>query len=611
MPKGLTRTYSVSSFPELVPDALVIRRKTHPTLYFEDDHNRCSSYRCSSPSLDRSTSGSSGERFEAACPQVLSEIPSGQGEKDGENYGLQTEEGSAAGGEAGVENSEGEIQSQKSLDETQGQNPDGGFNCNREADSQNDGTKAKDAAEDTVKVDQEDNEPTADVIGGDTRGASSSAGSNIATDYESTPVVVPQEKKKTRYRCTFCWRLSSQFKPVGPEARIACRGCWKRSWDLAVCWGCGELIARDGREAGVAAFGWCFWHLECFGCLVCRQPLTLCGAAKVGEQGIEVQSVPICEDCEDVSDTEGSQPSSVDHIDGAIRHVVGGLEEEDTNIRDISWATSNRQYPIRLQQGANMVRSTPRKITPPKWMDLLPSRRDPSPSSASHITFPSQITQHPFLALGLLEPEVIKGASLVPTIPGTRQSSTFNSSLSPSEKDSAWLSIIAELSNPSAALPLHVPKIRHASLHPRKPLPPSGPHALPTPTPTSPSPTTCPVCQYPILPLEPNTILNEHAYHLSCASCRICRRPIHPTSRATTDSAEPKDRFILFNSRPSHKRCVNKSVEGILLRMDDRGRNAADTLGRTSRNVSKTDPVLARELAGFWSVRKKRGEFGG
>ena len=611
MPKGLTRTYSVSSFPELVPDALVIRRKTHPTLYFEDDHNRCSSYRCSSPSLDRSNSGSSREMFEAACPQVLSEIPSGQGEKDGENYGLQTEEGPAAGGEVGVEDSEGEIQSQEGLDETQGQDSNGGFNCDREADSKNDGTEAKDAAEDTSKVDQKDNEPAADVIGGDTRSDSPSAGIYIATDYKSTPVVVPQGKKKTRYRCTFCWRLSSQFKPVGPEARIACRACWKRSWDLAVCWGCGELIARDGREAGVAAFGWCFWHLECFGCLVCRQPLTLCGPAKVGEQGIEVESVPICEDCEDVSDTEGSQPSSVGHIDGAIQHVLGGLEEEDTNTTDISCAPPHQQQPLSLQRRAHVVKSTPRKITPPKWMDLLPSKRDPSPSSAPHITLPSQITQHPFLALGLPEPEADKGASLAPTIPGTRQPTSFKDSLSPSQKDSAWLSIIAELSSPSAPLSLHVPKIRHASLHPRKPLPPSGPHALSTPTSTSPSPTTCPVCQYPILPLEPNTILNERAYHPSCASCRICKRPIHLTSRPTTDPVEPKDSFILFNNRPSHRRCVNKSVEGILLRMDDRGRNAADTLGRTSRNVSKTDPVLARELAGFWSVRKKRGEFGG
>jgi hypothetical protein len=86
-----------------------------------------------------------------------------------------------------------------------------------------------------------------------------------------------QRKKKPKQikeRCTFCWHTTQHIKIVGRDARVASYNCWKRLWDLAVCWSCGEMITRTDHEE-VVSLGWCLWHRSCFGCLFCRVPMTV------------------------------------------------------------------------------------------------------------------------------------------------------------------------------------------------------------------------------------------------------------------------------------------------------------------------------------------------
>jgi hypothetical protein len=137
------------------------------------------------------------------------------------------------------------------------------------------------------------------------------------------------------FLCTFCWIpqfAPSKPKTVGATSRISCETCWRAILDLSICWVCGEMVLRGDH---LISLGWCFWHLACFSCLLCKTPLGserleelveeeafgLFEGVKRGKRdlldegvpiqrrkvrlgAIELERVPVCEECErkDVSD---------------------------------------------------------------------------------------------------------------------------------------------------------------------------------------------------------------------------------------------------------------------------------------------------------------------
>lgn len=81
----------------------------------------------------------------------------------------------------------------------------------------------------------------------------------------SKPAAVP-------YICTFCHHIVTPTEPdskprtIGRSTRLACEACYDAILKLAVCWVCGEVVAR-GEDC--VSLGWCFWHRACYGCLFC------------------------------------------------------------------------------------------------------------------------------------------------------------------------------------------------------------------------------------------------------------------------------------------------------------------------------------------------------
>jgi len=87
-----------------------------------------------------------------------------------------------------------------------------------------------------------------------------------------------------------------------------CKSCWCAVLDLSICWVCGECVVR-GEE--VVSLGWCFWHMSCFGCLLCGKSLSgkgywrdndgsadvREGNEKNKERGVELDMVPLCDWC--------------------------------------------------------------------------------------------------------------------------------------------------------------------------------------------------------------------------------------------------------------------------------------------------------------------------
>lgn len=111
------------------------------------------------------------------------------------------------------------------------------------------------------------------------------------------------------FLCTICWQ--TQYPPctprvLGSHARIVCARCWKAVLDLSICWACGEVIVR-GEE--IVSLGWCFWHRNCFGCLLCGTRLKL-DAGDVQSMGVELTSVPMCDWCR--VETEGQGKDQVE-----------------------------------------------------------------------------------------------------------------------------------------------------------------------------------------------------------------------------------------------------------------------------------------------------------
>ncbi|KAI6246146.1 hypothetical protein HI914_05384 [Erysiphe necator] len=121
------------------------------------------------------------------------------------------------------------------------------------------------------------------------------------------------------FLCTICWQYQPRgIKPkiLGQSARIVCEKCWCAVIDLSICWVCGDIVVR-GDE--IVSLGWCFWHISCFGCLVCGTQITLPkneNKSKIGSEkfmgnfngssskGVELESVPLCHVCEIEMDGE-------------------------------------------------------------------------------------------------------------------------------------------------------------------------------------------------------------------------------------------------------------------------------------------------------------------
>ena len=151
--------------------------------------------------------------------------------------------------------------------------------------------------------------------------------------FSSLPV-----RANTSFACIICHQtqdtsaptfqqLESDLLAVNPPKTTnhqVCSTCQSAILDLSICWACGECIVR-GND--VVSLGWCFWHRLCFGCLVCNTPLApplpcsaspmermcrnvdpdeddaensgkRCGAASSRCTGVELDSIPLCPDCE-------------------------------------------------------------------------------------------------------------------------------------------------------------------------------------------------------------------------------------------------------------------------------------------------------------------------
>jgi hypothetical protein len=142
-----------------------------------------------------------------------------------------------------------------------------------------------------------------------------------ASELTTDPQVSPSQSHAV-FTCTICWQHQphgSKPKLLGTSARIVCYSCWRAVLDLSICWVCGECIVR-GEE--VVSLGWCFWHIGCFGCLICRNRINVLqyhnhsperakwhGAGDAGfgcgrTVGIELDTVPLCNVCSVELDTE-------------------------------------------------------------------------------------------------------------------------------------------------------------------------------------------------------------------------------------------------------------------------------------------------------------------
>jgi hypothetical protein len=138
--------------------------------------------------------------------------------------------------------------------------------------------------------------------------------------------------------------------------------------DLSICWVCGEYIVR-GNE--VVSLAWCFWHQECFGCLVCGERLALPDlkrAKKWGfwdgrgrRKGVELESVPLCRACEHEMLAEDAEKerekerererernlTQVVGLDGGVA-MVGEREdmlmheEDERRVESTRWGNSKR-----------------------------------------------------------------------------------------------------------------------------------------------------------------------------------------------------------------------------------------------------------------------------
>ncbi|KAL6909029.1 hypothetical protein GGI43DRAFT_166237 [Trichoderma evansii] len=101
------------------------------------------------------------------------------------------------------------------------------------------------------------------------------------------------------FTCSFC--CSTYIGPpcvLGRSSRLACHSCSTAIFNLSICWVCGEVIFQG--EGGVS-LGWCFWHGDCYGCLLCGSRVIYRGVKArelFGGRGIEeVVEVPLCWDC--------------------------------------------------------------------------------------------------------------------------------------------------------------------------------------------------------------------------------------------------------------------------------------------------------------------------
>jgi hypothetical protein len=158
----------------------------------------------------------------------------------------------------------------------------------------------------------------------------------------SSPVLYPsislkEDDDRPAFTCTLCWLTHQQpSKPrlLGKD-RIVCCACYENVLDLSICWVCGEIIVRDEE---VVSLGWCFWHLGCFGCLLCgfgleaRKFVDIGGSDGMEVQGMsrkgwELERVPLCRVCE-VETTGDSREAVLERGVEVVSKSDGGLGRE-------------------------------------------------------------------------------------------------------------------------------------------------------------------------------------------------------------------------------------------------------------------------------------------
>ncbi|CAD6500794.1 BgTH12-06500 [Blumeria graminis f. sp. triticale] len=96
--------------------------------------------------------------------------------------------------------------------------------------------------------------------------------------------------------CTLCrlqQALNVQPKAPGRLERIVCESCWRSTLDLSICWACGEYVMQSDE---VVNLGLCFWHSDCFGCLLCGTRLGI--PAPERRERVELERIPHCKRCE-------------------------------------------------------------------------------------------------------------------------------------------------------------------------------------------------------------------------------------------------------------------------------------------------------------------------